>query len=459
MKLSLKHAVAALEQFEEDLVDAATTPTEDEELASDQLGETIVQETQAIDGDVDQLSNRTEKLGDVIDMVEGADTPDDQPLPAVAQQGVDIALESIGLGLEADDAAKESKTGLLQRLKAFFVQLLETMRRFAARLVDFVKRVYTYATDRSARNRMRAEKAKSTMQDKSFNRKMKDVKGTTTTARAGELYSARLLQAIRRVNGVSLEAALENVIDFVRAQGSLGQRGIMLDAAVVFGESAEEPKNTERKAEEFLNILKRIGDAGTSGNGSGEQRKVVNAAENTTMNISAPFFGGHRAWIAVPNGINYISSYRHGVAVVDKISTEDRTGQTVPEVATLIGLCDKVSKLDEAIVEYRKQGENLAKVEEKLKMFAGRLKAKLKSDASGADVSSTRIRALANAMNTALPNLIKGPQVEAVKYASEAGSMVMSFVQVSMTAYEEVEGLSNKSFADVARNANRAIAK
>ena len=459
MQLSLKNAIAALEQFEGDLVEAATTPTVDEEISSDNLGDTIDQESGAIDGDVEQLTSRTEKLGDVIDMVEGADTPDDEPLPTVAQQGVDIALESIGLGLESDDAAKESKAGLVQRLKAFFVGLLETMRRFAARLVDFVKRVYTYATDRSARNRMRAEKAKAAMGDKSFNRKTKDVKGRTHTARSGEVYSARLLTAMRRVNGVSLEAAMENVIDFVRAQGALGQRGVLLDAAVVFGESAEDPKNTEKKAEEFLNILHRIGDAGTSSDGSAEQRKAANVGENVKMSVSGPFFGGHRAWIGVPTSLNFISSYNHGVAVLDKINTEDRTGQTVPEVSVLIGLCDKVEKLDAAIVEYRKQGENLAKVEEKLKMFAARLKSKVKEDASGSDVSSTRVRALANAMNTALPRLIKGPQVEAVKYASEAGSMLMSFVQASMSVYEEVEGVSSATFADISKNANRGLPK
>lgn len=459
MKLTLSNAVAALEQFEEDLAAAATTPTQQEDDVADNLGDTIQQEAGAIDGDVDMLANRTEKLGDVIDMVEGSDTPDDQPLPDMAQKGVDIALESIGLGLEDDDSAKESKVGLLQRLKNFFLGLLETMRRFAARIVNFVKRVYTYATDRSARNRMRAEKAKAAMQDKSFNRKMKDVKGTTTTARAGEVYSGRLLAAIRRPNGVSLEAAMENVTDFVRAQGSLGQRGVLLDAAVVFGESAEDPKNTERKAEEFLNLLKRIGDAGTTGTGSADQRKAVNAAENVTMNVSGPFFGGHRAWVSVPTGINYISSYNHGVAVVDKINTEDRTGQTIPEVGTLISLCDQVSKLDGVIADYRKQGENLAKVEEKLKMFAGRLKDKLKQDAKDEGVSSTRIRALANAMNTALPRLIKGPQVEAIKYAAEAGAMLMSFVQSSMAVYEEVEGVASKTFQDISRNAGRGLAK
>lgn len=459
MNLSLIHAVAALEQFENELVEAATTPTVQEDEASDNVGSEITQESEAIDSDADMISDRTDKLGGVIEMVESTDTPEGEPLPAVAQKGVDIALESLGLGLEADDTAKESKEGLLAKLRRFFVGLLEAMRRFAARIVDFVKRVYTYATDRSARNKVRAEKAKKAMQDKAFNRSMKDVKGRKTEKAAADVYSPRLLKAIRRVQGVSISAALGNVTDYVRNQGRIGQRDVVLDACVILGEVAEDPKNAEKKAADFVQLLERIGDAGTDSTASEAQRKAAGVSEDgLKVLVSAPFFAGHRAWIGVPKSINVINHYSHGVAELDKIGDEYRTGQTIPEVDQLLALADQVTKLDEAIVEYRKQGEGLGKVEDKLKMFADRVKSKVKEDAfSGTDVSSTRIRALANNMNTALPRLIKGPQVEAVKYASEVGSMVMSFVEASMAAYEEAAGVKSGSMKDIVASSNRGL--
>ncbi len=459
MNLSLIKAIAALEQFEEELVEAATTPTVEEDEASDAMGGEITQEADSIESDADMISDRTDKLGDVIEMVESTDTPEEEPLPDVAQKGVDIALEALGLGLEDNDSAKETKVGLLAKLRRFFVSLLEAMRRFAARIVDFVKRVYTYATDRSARNKVRAEKAKKAMQDKTFNRSMKDVKGRRTEKSAAEVYSPRLAKAVRRVNGVSISAALGNVTDYVRNQGRVGQRDVVLDAAVILGEVAEDPKNAEKKAADFVQLLERIGDAGTEGGASDAQRKAAGVSEDgVKVLVSGPFFGGYRAWIGIPKTVNSINHYGHGVAELDKIGDDYRTGQTIPEVEQLLALADQVAKLDEAIVEYRKQGENLGKVEDKLKMFADRVKSKVKEDAfSGSDVSSTRIRSLANNMNTALPRLIKGPQVEAVKYASEVGSMVMSFVEASMAAYEEAGGVKSGSLKDIVGNSGRGL--
>lgn len=459
MNFTLSSAAAALEQFEGDLIDAATTPTPEENDASDVMGDEIQQEAAAIDTDADGLSERTDKLGDVIEMVESTDVPEGEGLPEVAQKGVDIALEALGLGLESDDAAKESKATLLQKLRKFFAGLLEAMRRFAARIVDFVKRVYTYATDRSARNKVRAEKAKKAMQDKSFNRTMKDVGGRNTTKAGSEVYSGRLLKAVRRVNGVSIEAALGNVIDYVRAQGRVGQRDVVLDACVILGEVAEDPKQAEKKAADFVQLLERIGDAGTDGLASDAQRKQAGITEDgVKVLVTSPFFGGYRGWIAVPKTINSINHYGHGVAELDTMGDDYRSGQTVPSVETLMALADQVGKLDEAITEYRKQGENLSKVEEKLKMFANRVKGKVNEAAfAGSDVSSTRIRAVANSLNTALPRLIKGPQVEAIKYASEVGSMVMSFVEASMTAYEEVAGVSSANLKDVVKNSGRGL--
>lgn len=449
----------ALEELQEGIIEAATTPTQDEETNNIVQGEELDTQSTAIDADAAALTQRTEKLGDVIDMVERTDAPMAEPLPEATQQGVDIALEALGLGLESDSPDRATKETMVQRLKRYFMAMLEGMRRFCAHIVTHVRNAYTWATDRSTRNKARAEKAKKAMEEKSFNRKMGEVNGRNTGSQsASDLFSASLLKSMVRPNGVTIVQASKNVVDYIRQQNKVINRGLLLDTLTTLSDVMKDPAGVEPKAKEFMSYLDRIGDVADQA-ATSEQRKEAGVSDDMKVGVSAPFFGGHRAWIATPKVDSLISKFDHGLSVLDKVNAEERNPQ-VPTVENLREIITQVLDLDAAVVEYRNHVGQLSAVEEKLKQFASEISSgsKAMEGFSGSDVSSTRVRALAEAMNAALPKLVKGPQVAVVRYAATVGTMLMDYVQAGMKAYTEVDGVDNSSRKKFVDNAGRALA-
>lgn len=449
MKLNLATVQAALEEFQEQLADAVEQPTAQEEIASDAVGEELGEQSALIDDDAASIGNHIEQVSAVAERIENAPGEMDAPLDPNIQAGAQIALESLNVALEADEG--ETKEGLLQKLWRYIKQAMQIVRNFGKRVVEFVKAAYAYCTDRAVRNKRRAEKIKKDLRDSTLKMKTRDVKGTKVSAEFEKHVSPRVREVLNNANGVSIGTAMENMIAFLGAQGRVMGKGERLSVAAALADIAEKPQDCDKFAKDVLDSLDAISSPGFEASSNAAHAKAVQAGQDVSVRVSKPFFAGYRAYVKMPKGVNVLSQWGAGVAVMDAVQTREKF--EIPSVEKLMNYTSLVQELSDIIEDSKRHADEMERITSVLnKEIKDKGDAAIKSDSS-----TSHVRTVVSALQTVIPRAIKGPSVDVMRLATKFSSSVLDYIQACRSAYEENEDGAKeaKDFAQAAKNAGR----
>ena len=447
MNLSLKDVQFALEEFASDITEAVTTEAPAELEAADAQAAELTTQSELIDNDSVQLGNRIDQIGTVMERVENAPGEDDAPLDENVQAGATMALEALGIALEADEG--ETKETLLAKLRRWVAAAIEMARNFGRRVLAFAKTVYAFATDRSFRNKRRAERALARMNDKDFNLKSKKAGDRTTSATFQDHVSKSARRIVNNAAGVSVQTALDNLTKFLSEGARAGTKRDALDIAGSMRTIGKDPSTVDAEATKVLAALERMTDAGHKASSKGEHRKAVQAGEEVIVYTSAPFFGGFRSWVKMPKHVNGLQYWGHGLSKVDEIASRDR--YELASVDELHAMARGCKDLCEVVDGYKKHLSDFNEVESMLSKRADATAGSAKDDVK----STSHVRQVVGALQSIVPRAIKGPNVAALQYAAEQGSALMSYIEASLNAYEEQSGAKKPTdLAGQVRNAS-----
>ena len=474
MKFDLNQVQAALEEFQADMAEAVTAPTEQEEISSDEIGTELGTQSELIDNDSIQLGERVEQIGGVMERIEDAPGEMDAPVDPNVQAGAAIALEALGIALEAEDG--ETKEGLLAKLRRWIAQAIEMARNFGRRVLGYVKAVYAYATDRAYRNKTRAQRALKRLEDKDFNLKSKKVtekwdvnldprgrmgkegkgfgdfgvKRTQRTIQATfeDYVSKNARKILLNAQGVSVKTALDNLVKFLNESARASTKNDATQIAAAMHAIASDMGSADQHAEKVLSALDRMTSVGHSASSKSEHRKAVQAGEEVTVYTSPAFFGGYRSWVKMPKTVNGLQYWGHGVSKVDAVAERDRF--ELPSVDELRSFAKGCVEMSDAIEAHKKHLAGFSEVEDKLKKSVNNSSGKVDDNVK----STAHVRSIVGAIQSIVPRAIKGTTSDVLRYAAEQGGALMSYVDACMNAYTEQDGATNPgSIADSVRNA------
>lgn len=448
MKLNLATVQAALEEFDEQLADAVEQPSEAEELASDQVGEELGEQSTLIDNDSETIGNHIDQVSAVAERIESAPGEMDEPLDPNVQAGAQIALESLNVALEADEG--ETKEGLLAKLWRYIKQAFQVVRNFGKRVIEYVKSAWAYCTDRAVRNKRRAEKLMKDLNDKDLNLKKNkersfkaeksydprtwsvDVK--LTPAQYDQFISGRVRKILNGANAVSLTKGLGNMLTFLKAQSRNVGKKEMIEIGGAIGSIADNPDRCDTVAREVLEALDAISSPGYKESSNSSHRKAVQAAEGTSVRVSEPFLGGYRAFVKVPSSINNLGSWGAGVAKLDEVT--QRQTYEIPSKETIVGYVKLCSEVSDIVLDSDKHQEEMKAFD---KILSKEISVGGKS-VEKSDTATAHVRTVVSQMQSLIPRVIKGPSIDAVRLASEQVALVLDYAAACRNAYEEVEG-------------------
>lgn len=445
---------AALEEFQEELQDAIEQPTAQEEIASDEQGEELGEQSTLIDSDSAAMGEHIGQVGAVAERIEEAPGEMDAPLDPAVKAGAEIALESLNVALESEEG--ETKEGVLAKLWRYIKQAFEVVRKFGRRVVEFVQTAYAFVTDRAVRNKRRAEKIKKDLNEKQYNRKNEKTRSFSKAGNWGrdvrlspgefEKYvSPRVRKILNGANAVSVEKGMNNLIGFLKAQVRISGKKERIYVGGALGLIASDPERCDAIAKEVLESLEALSTPGFKESSSGDMRKALAAGEGVTVRVSEPFLAGYRAFVKVPGSINTLGQWGCGISRLDTVVTRERF--EIPEVDLLTTYVDQCLEVSNLIADSTKHSDEMKSIDS---VLAKEIK-ETTSNKAMKDISSSHVRTVITALQTVIPRAIKGPVVDVLRMATEFSSSLLDYVQACRSAYEAADGATGKE-GDWAKN-------
>lgn len=419
--MSLASTMAALEEFTED-VNSEIVQEQPEDGAFDEpvAGVDFTQDSGEIDATTDDITNAAQGLEDIISLINDAPGDDDAPMEPFVEKAVNHALEdnemvaSTGNPLaKTDDEGKtETKSGAIEKVKAFAAKVWEMLRNFGKRVAAWIRETWAKYTDRIVKNSNAAKQI--IEQEKSL------------ASRSGaKITDAGLLAKIATYQNTEVGDVVVAVFEHAQDQGAKASLAITKEARTCVELVANGATGSEDVMERFLKAL-QSGLGTYKDKATAEQAQAVpkNAAGTDTY-LSSPFFAGYRAWTVVPENADKLELWNHGISKIDEVKAAESVD--APDPQEIKAIAEHIAAMGALVATYQaniKQLDDLNKA-----LDAAAAKAKNSKAEDGA----------LKKMNAVIPRVIKGPQVAAYGYAASASTVALQFCQAAINAHKAGE--------------------
>lgn len=405
--MSVHNLLIGLEEFTEEVASTIATDAPDVEETMVDQGE-FQQESGDIDDDLTSFQSSAQALEDIISLVEEAPGAPDAPLEPFVEKAVNVAMEANDLAATgAPTAGKDQTKGeFLNKAKDFAKKVFAALAGMAAKIIEWVKGAWAKSTDRLVKNTNKARSLIST------------INGLNSRPGA-EITNEKLLAAVANAGGKDVGDTIQNVFAHARNQAEKAARNISAKAMFLIDGLASGKDNLDGKLEEFFNLL--CDGAGTfSEKATAEQAAAAKAPNGAEVLVSEPFFGGLRAWIVAPASAADVKQWNHGLSKLDEVKPIDKAA---PDVNELKGIC-----------EFIVDGQMLVKIYQNAVKPLEDLQSKLKAASSKAVDESQA--GLLKSMQSVIPRIVKGTQVDAYNYAGTASSIALAYVDAALKAHQ-----------------------
>lgn len=418
--MSYATTFAALEEFTEEVNSEINTdqPTDgafDETTA----GVDFPAESDDIDSDVAQVTTAAQGLEDIISMLGEAPGEGDEPMQPFVEKAANVALESNDmvasagnpLGKTGDAGTTHTKDGAMEKIKAFAAKVWGMLRTFGKKIAEWIRTTWAQYTDRIVKNANAAKKIIDQMKS------MANKPGAKITDKG-------ILAKVSTFKNAEVGEVLLAVSEHANDQGAKASVELTNKARSCINVVAHGSGEGSDVMDQFLDALAKA--AGSyKDEASAEQAQAVKAAAGTKTVMSAPFFGGYRAWTTVPENADALQHWNHGISKVDAVkpqeSIEAPNGEEIKAIAEyIVGMGSLVSV-------YQANLKQLDALNKELDKAAGSTK-----PAEGQD-------ALLKQMQAVVPRIIKGPQVSAYAYAVSASTAALQYCNAAISAHTATE--------------------
>lgn len=428
MKQSFAKLMLGLEEFTEEVNSeiAPEQPT-DGDFAEETAGVDFPQESGAIDEDVGSITDAAQGLEDIISLVEDAPGEMTAPMEPFVEKAVNVALESNDLVVAAGNPAEGEKTkgGALDKIKAFAAKVWEMLRNFGKKIAGWIRETWAKFTDRIVKNANQAQKI---------------IAATKTLAsnEGAKITDKGLLEKIATYKNVEVGEVMMAVSEFANDQGSKGAIELTKAARTCIDVVSNGSSSADGVMDKFLETLAKAGGEYDE-EASAEQAQAAGAAAGTKTLVTKPFFGGYRGFFTVPENVEALGHWNHGVKKLDEVKPQAEIA--APNGEEIKAIAEYVVGLGQIVKIYQSNLKQLDDLNRELDKAAGRAKSK----AGEGDAKVLK------QMQAVVPRIIKGPQVAAYAYATSASTIALQFCMAAVAAHR-----GDKSLGEQAGDAAKA---
>lgn len=412
--MSLAQFYAALEDFTEEVSSEIATPVPTDGASDEPIaGVDFNAEAADIDSDVTALTDAAQGLEDIIALMQEAPGEGDAPLDAFAAKAANVALESNDLVAAAGNPLAttgdkgHTKSDAIDKVKAFAAKVWDMLRKFGAKIIEWVKSTWAQFTDRIVKNANQAKKIIAAT-------------ASLATRDGAKITDKALLAAIATAGNTEIGDALLAATEHANEQGGKASEVLTREARSCVDVVANGSGSADNVMDKFLDTLAKA--AGSyKDKASPAQAQAVKAAAGTETYLSAPFFGGFRAWTTIPENVEALQHWNHGISKVDEVKASDSID--APNGEEIKAIAEHIVATGSLIATYQANLKKLDELNKSLDKAAGKAKnAKSESNAL-------------KQMQAVIPRIIKGPQVAAYAYAVQASTLALRFCSAAVAAH------------------------
>lgn len=438
--MNFANMMAALEEFEEevasDIVPEQPEPEESGYADTTTDGTNFPEESEGIDEDTDSLVQSAQGLEDIISMIGDAPGEDDKPMEPFVERAANVALESNEVVASAGNPLAntdqpETKGGALEKIKAFAQKVWDMLRNMGKRVLEWIKQTWAKYTDRVVKNGNMAKKIQEQLK--------------TLQSRANaNLTDKSLLSRIATAKGLEVGEAMINAFEHAESQAAREVMEATAQARKAVDLVASGSSSSEGQ---MGNLLKAIQSTSGTYDEKADARlagAIPGNSAATEAYVSAPLFGGYRAWLTVPEDEANLAKYNHGISKLEE--SEQKDSIPAPSPQEIESITDYVIKSQALVQTYQAALKELDALNKALDQAAG----KARSAKFGSDES----KALKQ-MQSIIPRFIKGPQVAAYAYVVTASTVSLQYCEAGIRAHlaegddksmgEQAKDLGNKA--------------
>lgn len=406
---------AALEEFTEE-VNSEVAPSQPTDGNFDEptAGVDFPEESSAIDDDIGQITDAAQGLEDIISLIESAPGAADAPLEPFAEKAANVALESndmvaaAGNPLATTDDKGHTKQGALDKVKAFAARVWDMLRKFGKKIADWIRGVWAKYTDRIVKNANVAKKIIAQA-------------GSLPSREGAKITDKGLLAKVATFKNAEVGEVVLAVSEHANEQGSKAAEQLTKEARQCIDVVANGSGNADNIMDQFLDVLGKA--AGSyKDKATPEQAQAVKAAAGTETYLSAPFFGGFRAWTTIPENVEAFEHWNHGISKVDEVKPQESI--SAPNGEEIKAIAEYIVGVGSLVSVYQGNLKRLDELNKALDAAAGKSKA------------TEENQAILKKMQAVVPRIIKGPQVEAYGYATAASTIALQFCLAAIAAHK-----------------------
>lgn len=418
--MSLANLFAALEEFAQEVdSDIVNAPATDGDFETTSAGVNFTEESAAIDSDVEFIATSAQALEDIVALLEESPGAGDEPLQPFVEKAANVALESNELVVAAgnplattdDKGSSQTKDSAMAKVKAMAARVWEMLRNFGKKIAQWIRDTWAKYTDRIVKN---ANTAKQIVE------KTK----TLATKSGAKITDAKLLAAIATVGNVEVGDVVLAVTEHANEQGSKAAEALTKEARTCIDVVANGSSSADGVMDRFLDALAKAAGSYKS-KASPEQAQAVNAAAGTETYLSEPFFGGFRAWTTIPENVEALQHWNHGISKVDQVKAQESVD--APGSDEIRAIAEYIIGTGALVSVYQANVKKLDDLNKALDAAA--------SKAKNADSES----AILKQMQAVIPRIIKGPQVAAYGYATSASTLALRYCLAAIAAHSASE--------------------
>lgn len=432
--MTFAKTMVGLEEFEDEVAsDIVAEQPEDGSYTDDntESGVSFPEESAGIDEDTDSLIDSAQGLEDIISMIGDAPGEDDKPMEPFVERAANVALESNDVVASsgnplANTAQPDTKAGALDKVKEFAMKVWDMLRNMGKRVLEWVKETWAKYTDRVVKNGNMAKKIK------------EQLKNLQSRGNAN-LTDKSILSRIATTRGVEVGEAMIHAYEHAEAQAGRNVMAATEQARKAVDLVASGGSSSEGQ---MANLLKAIQDTVGEYDAKADAKlagAIPGNSAATDSYVSAPLFGGYRAWLTIPEDVENLSKYNHGISKLEEVEQKDSVPAPSPQ--EIEAITDYVIKSQMLVQTYQAAMKELDALNKALDQAAG----KARSAKFGSDES----KALKQ-MQAIIPRFIKGPQVAAYAYVVTASTVSLQYCEAGIKAHLSEE--DDKSLGDQAKD-------
>lgn len=415
--MSLVKVYAALEEFTDEVTSEIATPAPtDGSFEEPVAGVDFPQESGDIDGDVSMFADAAQGLEDIISLIEGAPGDDDAPLNEFAQKAANVALESNELVAQAGNPLAKTgdeghtKKSAIDTLKNMAAKAWELLRKFGKRIAEWIRATWAKFTDRLVKNTNAAKK-------------LLEIAKSLPSREGATITDAGLLAKIAVAGNGEVGEVVLAVSEYANEQGAKTSVELTKQARTIIDTIATGRVNNDAEMDKLLDVLAKAAGSYKTKATPDQARAVKAAAGTETFLQSDPFFGGYRAWMTIPEDVESVEHWNHGISKVDEV--KPATSVPAPNGEEIKAIAEHIVGMNALIAVYQANIKVLDELNKELDKAA----AKNKDVAEGSEKALKKMQAV-------VPRIIKGPQVAAYAYATAASTIALQYCIAGVAAHK-----------------------